>query len=156
MGMDVYGQKPLTEKGEYFRNNVWSWRPLWDYCTHIDPTLILSVPNAHNNSGDGLPGPLARKLGFKLQTEIQSGQTQKYIETYYEETQKLPKQNCQYCDENGQRTWQKLNGEPYTKNCNVCDATKKIDHPQTHYHIDLDNIKEFSEFLINCGGFKIC
>ncbi|QOR55575.1 MAG: hypothetical protein UMS36scaffold28_65 [Phage 59_13] len=29
MGMDVYGVKPKSKQGEYFRNNVWSWRPLW-------------------------------------------------------------------------------------------------------------------------------
>ena len=27
MGMDVYGLNP----DKYFRNNVWWWRPLWDY-----------------------------------------------------------------------------------------------------------------------------
>ena len=31
MGMDVYGERPRTNKGEYFRNNVWWWRPLWNY-----------------------------------------------------------------------------------------------------------------------------
>ena len=30
MGMDVYGREPLTKEGEYFRANVWSWRPLRD------------------------------------------------------------------------------------------------------------------------------
>ena len=29
MGFDVYGMDPQTEKGHYFRNNVWFWRPLW-------------------------------------------------------------------------------------------------------------------------------
>lgn len=28
MGMDLYGKKPLNPVGEYFRNNVWWWRPL--------------------------------------------------------------------------------------------------------------------------------
>jgi hypothetical protein len=28
MGMDVYGKEPKSDKGEYFRNNVWWWRPL--------------------------------------------------------------------------------------------------------------------------------
>ena len=29
MGFDIYGLDPQTEKGHYFRNNVWYWRPLW-------------------------------------------------------------------------------------------------------------------------------
>ena len=36
MGMDVFGLEPRKEKGEYFRNNVWWWRPLWDFVAHID------------------------------------------------------------------------------------------------------------------------
>ena len=40
MGMDVYGKKPKGEKGDYFRNNVWWWRPLWQYCASSAPELI--------------------------------------------------------------------------------------------------------------------
>ena len=29
MGMDVSGINPSTEVGEYFRANVWSWRPIY-------------------------------------------------------------------------------------------------------------------------------
>ena len=36
MGMDVYGIAPEKEWGEYFRSNVWWWRPLWDYTAEID------------------------------------------------------------------------------------------------------------------------
>ena len=28
MGMDVMGVNPKNEKGEYFRANCWSWRPI--------------------------------------------------------------------------------------------------------------------------------
>lgn len=28
MGMDVYGRKPKSEAGKYFRANIWSWRPI--------------------------------------------------------------------------------------------------------------------------------
>jgi hypothetical protein len=31
MGFDVYGKSARSEKGEYFRNNVWWWRPLAEY-----------------------------------------------------------------------------------------------------------------------------
>jgi hypothetical protein len=32
MGMDVYGKKPSSKAGEYFRANVWSWRPIHTLC----------------------------------------------------------------------------------------------------------------------------
>ena len=30
MGMDVYGKDPSSECGQYFRANIWSWRPILD------------------------------------------------------------------------------------------------------------------------------
>ena len=37
MGMDVYGRAPTSESGEYFRANVWSWHPIWNYCEVLAP-----------------------------------------------------------------------------------------------------------------------
>ncbi|MFW9850260.1 MAG: hypothetical protein ACFFF4_14075 [Candidatus Thorarchaeota archaeon] len=35
MGFDINGIKPINEKGVYFTNNVWWWRPLWwTICKH--------------------------------------------------------------------------------------------------------------------------
>jgi hypothetical protein len=28
MGMDVYGRKPSSPEGKYFRANIWSWYPI--------------------------------------------------------------------------------------------------------------------------------
>ncbi len=53
MGMDVFGTAPTTERGEYFRNNVWWWRPLWNYCIEVAPELTSEVNGEYNN-GDGL------------------------------------------------------------------------------------------------------
>lgn len=156
MGMDVYGSKPKTKRGEYFRNNVWFWHPLWDYCCTVDPTLIERVPEAHNNSGDGLDATGARQLAFKLQEEINSGRAEEYVNTYEAQRKSIPKNDCIYCDENGERTWQNAEGEPYTKQCNACSGTKKVDAWDAHYPMDLDNIKEFTAFLMDCGGFQIC
>lgn len=30
MGMDVYGRAPKSEKGEYFRSNIWGWPTILD------------------------------------------------------------------------------------------------------------------------------
>jgi hypothetical protein len=156
MGMDVYGKKPTAEIGEYFRNNVWYWRPLWEYCCHIEPTLIQKVPNAHYNDGDGLNSKDASQLGFKLAEEISSGRAQKYVEEYEKIRQAIPKEDCKYCDEKGQREWAQQDGTPIKKTCNACSGTKKVDSWESHYPMDLDNIKEFSQFLQHCGGFQIC
>jgi hypothetical protein len=38
MGMDVYGKSPKSEEGEYFRANIWSWRPIHEL---IEKTKVL-------------------------------------------------------------------------------------------------------------------
>ena len=82
MGMDVYGVKPKTSKGEYFRNNVWWWHPLWTYCCYTCPELANKVESGHDNSGDGLDAVDSRRLGFIIQESITTGAAQEYVDLY--------------------------------------------------------------------------
>ena len=43
MGMDVSGMNPSSETGEYFRNNVWWWRHLWNY------SVLVMTPSEMEN-----------------------------------------------------------------------------------------------------------
>ena len=70
MGMDVYGNKPKNKDGEYFRNNVWWWRPLWDYCLDNYPSIAGKVEHGHSNDGDGLAAGDAKKLAILLKKDI--------------------------------------------------------------------------------------
>jgi hypothetical protein len=54
MGMDVYGIKATDKEGEYFRNNCWYWRPLWQFCEQVAPNLCAKVKYGQSNDGDGL------------------------------------------------------------------------------------------------------
>ena len=54
MGMDVYGKNQESEKGSYFRNNVWWWRPLWNYCEELHGDITRKVDSGYSNDGDGL------------------------------------------------------------------------------------------------------
>jgi hypothetical protein len=51
MGMDVYGKQPTSEVGEYFRANIWSWRPIYSLVLQLcedlldDETLRLMAQN---------------------------------------------------------------------------------------------------------------
>ena len=94
MGMDVYGLKPKNPKGEYFRNNVWWWHPLWDYCCQTCPEITLRVTNGHDNSGDGLGSVSSRKLGLRIQELIKNGSAEKYITQYYDHLNALPDEPC--------------------------------------------------------------
>lgn len=51
MGMDIFGRKPRTEAGKYFRANVWSWRPIHQLC---EDALNKKLPSWGYNDGAGL------------------------------------------------------------------------------------------------------
>lgn len=79
MGMDIIGRKPTTRKGEYFRNNVWWWHPLWDYCSFVAPEICEKVTHAHSNDGDGLNEYDSKKLAKSLSASIKNGTADMYI-----------------------------------------------------------------------------
>lgn len=96
MGMDVYGLRPKTQAGEYFRNNVWWWHPLWNYCATVSPELANKVKYPHSNDGDGLNAADSRKLGFAILASIESGFAVTYVAQYYDYAKSAPQQSC-YC-----------------------------------------------------------
>ena len=81
-----------ANRGIYFRNNCWWWRPLWDYCYHIDSLNLISggtYEAGHSNSGAGLNDEDAKLLGALLLTEIANGRTIKYQAEYQQKMNDL-------------------------------------------------------------------
>jgi hypothetical protein len=172
MGMDVYGVKPKNEKGEYFRNNVWWWRPLADFiCTNYDD-IASGCESWHSNDGDGLDDALAESLAWSLKEDIANGTVDKYAQTYNEWRSSLPREACELCECTGIRTdevgvemgmptkelspeGQILTGRTYGW-CNACDGVGTKESWLSAYPFDVENVKRFAEFLENCGGFQIC
>jgi len=160
MGMDVYGRAPISETGAYFRNNIWWWRPLWNYCVTQYPELTKFVVDGQSNSGDGLDAGNAYTLGTKLQEDIDSGVVAQYEKEYREYLASLPMLDCQYCESTGERTWEanSMNNdtsESVTKQCNVCKGEGKVEDYATNYPFSVENVQEFSKFLVSSGGFNI-
>ena len=160
MGMDVYGKNATSTKGEYFRNNVWWWRPLWDYCEEIFPPC--REVSGHYNDGDGFDNDLAILLGQKLLQELESGRTQQYAEARQSALDALPMQPCDFC--NGVGIVQVKEGWPdyvegevtFRDPCNSCNGTKEKEPWERHYPFSVENVREFAEFLLDSGGFEIC
>lgn len=171
MGMDVIGVNPNSETGSHFRNNVWWWRPLWNYCTEVSE-VARSVEDGQSNSGDGLDEDGARELGQILLAEIKAGRTAQYQENYYNELAKLDREPCSLCDKTGIRT--DTVGVEHGMNtkalsielavvvgrthgwCNGCDGMGDKPDFATNYGFAVENVQEFAEFLLECGGFEIC
>jgi hypothetical protein len=173
MGMDVYGIAPTSERGEYFRNNVWWWRPLWDYCCEVDSTLEARVPHGHSNDGDGLKtAEEAQALSLLLLLKLESGEALAYIKERDMEIAQLEWDTCRICEGSGIREDKiGVEGGMPTKEltediailvgrthgtCNGCRGFGKTEPFASHYPLTEDNIREFAEFLRDSGGFQIC
>ena len=68
MGFDIYGADPVTEEGKYFRNNVWWWRPLANYCLEVAPDATAACTHWHSNDGAGLSAEGALALADALRS----------------------------------------------------------------------------------------
>lgn len=171
MGMDVFGTAPTTERGEYFRNNVWWWRPLWNYCIEVAPELTSEVSGEYND-GDGLNAEGAIALSNILFEKIGRGHTAQYQKDYYAEIADLPREDCKHCNSTGIRTDEVgvsagqpdralspevaiLVGREFGW-CNGCDGVGSKENWAASYPFDVQNVREFAEFLAESGGFSIC
>lgn len=169
--MDVYGNNPISEKGEYFRNNIWWWRPLWDFCEELAPELCTGV-SGHTNDGDGLDEEGAKALANILTISLSEGVVDTYEQKRREYLESIPKDPCKWCDSTGIRTDSVgvENGMPdriltdaeasalgrTIGWCNGCSGAGSVDSWETHYPFSRGNVEEFAQFLADCGGFKIC
>jgi hypothetical protein len=133
MGMDVYGKKPDSEVGEYFRRNIWGWHPLWDYCTSV-ALVARTVKAGHYNDGDGLDKEDALVLASVLRAELESGRTKTTLSN-----REPSEQEQRHLD-----WWRQISRDvPGSKFVHV-------------YKFGVDDVREFCEFLEHCGGFEIC
>jgi len=174
MGMDVFGKNPTTEEGKYFRNNVWWWRPLWEYCCVAGEGIISEevAEDGHMNDGAGLDTDGAMALGVLLLEEIAAGRTAEYEARYNAHLATLPRKDCNLCEMTGIRTdevgvkggmpEQELSPENQillgrTRGwCNGCDGVGTREAWGLSYPFDISNVREFAEFCKASGGFQIC
>ena len=138
-------------KGVYFRNNCWWWRPLWNYCYHVADDIISEelYESGHSNSGAGLNAKDAEWLGERLLDELSEGNTIEYQARYQQQLDDMPDDDCGVCNNNN-------HGDSKKKECTSCNKTGKRENWDKSYPFDIDNVKEFAEFCIQSGGFEIC
>ena len=170
MGMDVYGNKPTSEVGKYFRANVWWWRPLANYIQHAAPEIAAKCQYWHSNDGDGLGVKNAKALATRLLETIENGEAEAYVKEYTDRISALPLETCTICNGTGIRTddvgvkagWPEMliteEGHPrhgQKGSCNSCAGRGTVPHWDTYYHLNVDTIREFALFAKDSGGFKI-
>jgi hypothetical protein len=176
MGMDVYGREPEKEIGEYFRSNVWWWRPLWNYTAKMDrfyarrknASQLISkklFELGHYNDGEGLKTKKAcQNLVKRLQWSIDEGLLSEY-QKMIDESIKVAKENNAKVQKELDALKKKVAKETGKKNLAPRDYPqkyyveweiiyKKFDHNDS-YPFSQEHVEEWIKFLKYCGGFRV-
>ena len=152
--------------GDYFRSNVWWWRPLAGYV--IQYTGCISEEDAEKwsyNDGHEVDNETAQQIHNQLQVLIESGHTQKFQDDYEKERQKMEKHNDKvekelkkFC-ESVEKKLGKTNLAPADFPKEDHDEWERIYHKRKSggsYPFSVEHVKEFAEFCRYSGGFQIC
>jgi|TARA_Y100000310_G_scaffold193888_1_gene193829 hypothetical protein len=150
MGMDIYGNKPTSPKGEYFRANVWYWRPLWNYCCENCSISQKLAEGGHYNDGMGMNSAQAAHLAEELQNLLDSKHVANHRLNEERRLRALPDEVCVICGGKGIRSDAIVQGE-----CNGCSGKGRRRPFSTWYSFHEEVVAEFIEFLRDSGGFSI-
>lgn len=139
--------------GVYFRNNVWFWRPLWNYvCTVCEEVMSTKdVTAGYSNSGYEISKDVVDKMLGKLLIELASHNHISYEKKYMSDLDDLPLIECTLCEGTGTRNDEYVQGE-----CNGCQGVGKRKSWETDYPFDYKNVEKFVSFLSESGGIRIC
>lgn len=154
MGMDLHGLNPSTERGGYFRNNCWWWRPLWSYVCEVACKEILTAKQktgGHYNDGIQITELQCREIAKRLNHLVESGAVKKFETARRKEIEALPDIKCDLCKGTGRRNDAFVKGS-----CNGCEGKGKRRPDACHYPFQEDNVIDFAKFCEESGGFEIC
>ena len=109
--------------GVYFRNNVWWWRPLWNFVSSSCESILTErdIESGSYNDGHRISKTKADRIARRLFKMIRNGDVKAYESAYKEHLDSLNKDN-----------WDKS------------------------YPFSEDNVRQFANFCLNSGGFRIC
>lgn len=132
MGMDVYGRNPKSEKGSYFRSNIWGWPGILDAIAETGVLPKDMVEDMAYNTGAGPDEAqsiaLADALDAKLATIPSGG-------TFISEDSKYANTGTAILARE------------------VLKVVPTID--TADFSTDVEFLQEFSEFCRDSGGFEV-
>tara|TARA_R100000656_G_scaffold27433_2_gene24032 strand:+ start:584 stop:1129 length:546 start_codon:yes stop_codon:yes gene_type:complete len=181
MGFDVYGLRPETDvvpdqpnwsqnnydeeqakayfawqentPGAYFRNNVWWWRPLWNYVSFMCNDILTDedIDEGCMNSGHRISKTKAKKIAARLRKLDKQGHTKEYELERNESLDDLKMEECDLCKGTGLRNDEYVQGK-----CNGCDGIGEKKPFIAEYPFNVKNVRDFAHFCDKSGGFEIC
>ena len=166
--VDKYRQE---NKGVYFRNNWWFWRPMWDFVNEKCNDLIDQelYDKGHGNDGD-VDQELAIDISKRILTKEVLDEAKRKQEEYDKDAK--PKQEFnELLSKAGKLYFDEIIKPMYPDKKNLVpadlekldkDAYKKwealmfdLQYRETSYPFSWENVKEFGEFCAQSGGFEI-
>lgn len=165
MGFDLIGRNPQNENGEYFRNNVWYWRPLAQYV--LEETKVVDKKDQdhwHYNDCYEVPKDQAIQIANQLDFLIKKGHTKKFASAWELRRKQLEKSNKvieKELDNHVKEVRRRLNNSNLAPadfpkpDKEKWDMIYKKKNSDEYYPFTIENVKEFSEFCRNSGGFTI-
>ena len=151
--------------GEYFRSNVWYWRPIWNFvCAACDDFLSdRDIDAGCSNSGIKISKTKSIRIGSRLRSLDKQGVIQKWEDEMLIPFEKAQKNNKQVRKEMNafQKKMEKKHGadiipskypkEDYAK----WNAIYAKEDWSGSYPPSRKGIVEFGEFCAESGGFEI-
>lgn len=150
MGFDLYGIAATSERGEFFRNSVWWWRPLAEYVLARVEVPAREGRDWGTNSGQEVSAKTAVRIADALDQLLASGETARYAQEHAAACAALPKVQCELCAGTGKWRDQLMSGR-----CYACDGTGRTAAWDSHYPFSEENVRDFAQFCRESGGFRI-
>jgi hypothetical protein len=140
MGFDVNGLDAKSERGTYFRNNIWRWPRLWQLVCEVADDVLTEEDKCSGqfNGGHIISADKAEVIARRLHEAcLQQDLYEKQIQ---DSSQKM-----------------KPGIEQVLMKAFSNDSGETEMTPATEgYPFSWDNVKEFAAFCQDSGGFQIC
>lgn len=134
MGMDVFGAAPKSKAGEYFRANIWSWRPIHELIEKAGVLPPHIVEGMAFNDGIGPNDEQAIMLADQMEQMLDGMD-----------------------DDNTFMLTDEINGPVAALMSALSNQGVEIISPRGPvYQAEVSQVREFIEFCRQSGGFQVC
>jgi hypothetical protein len=135
VGMDVVGRQPSSKAGEYFRANVWAWRPIHALIVELCSDLLDEAMLRSLSFNDGA-GPAEQRACTEMANRFE------WWMEHHTAGHSLEFEGVRVTPEGRFVTDEELAQDPDLETISP-------------YQVADDHLKQWIEFLRHCGGFQV-
>lgn len=132
MGMDIFGKRPRSKAGKYFRADIFMWGAIHSICDEAIKTSGLPFFTADWSFNDG------KGLVAQEHCDLLVGALQRYMK-------ENPPKNGAF----------RVDNKSCVQNGTNLSVKKSQKVTEFIFEVTDEEMKEFVTFLKNCGGFEI-